>query len=148
MIKFRMWPGGIIVAMVLFCSFMIGFTIFSTQNRNELVDTDYYAKELRYQEVITQKENLHQLEEEVVLRQEKGELLFSLPAVLQRADSGSVDFYRPNDQKRDFEISWADFAEAGFRIGNERLGTGRWVVTLKAYQAGTGYFSEHRINVE
>ncbi len=143
-----MWPGGIIVAMILFCSFMIGFTIYSTQNKNELVDTDYYAKELRYQEVITQKENLHSLEEDVVLTQEKGELSFSLPELLQQADSGSVDFYRPNDQKRDFEISWAEFTEAGYRIGHEHLGTGRWVVTLKAYHKGTGYFSEHRINVE
>lgn len=145
---FKIWPGGIIVAMILFCSFMIGFTIYSTQNRNELVDTDYYAKELRYQEVITQKENLRALEEAVVLTQEAGALRFGLPELLQRADSGSVDFYRPNDQKRDFEVSWTDFAAAGYRIGNERLGTGRWVVTLKAYHNGLGYFSEHRINVE
>lgn len=145
---FRLWPGGIILAMILFCSFMIGFTIYSIQNQNELVDTDYYAKELRYQEVITQKENLHALSEEVLVTQEAGALSFSLPLLLQQADSGYVVFYRPNDQKRDFEINWAAFTSAGYRIGNERLGTGRWVVTLKAYHKGLGYFSEHRINIE
>lgn len=145
---FKLWPGGIIVAMILFCSFMIGFAIYSTQNKNELVDTDYYAKELKYQEVINQKENLLSLGEEVRIEQSGGVLTFILPETLQLADSGSVDFYRPNDQKRDFELSWQSFKDNNFTVDNERLGTGRWVITLKAYHEGLGYFSEHRMLVE
>lgn len=148
MIKFKVWPGGIIVAMVLFCSFMIGFTIFSTQNRNELVDVDYYAKELKYQEVIDQRQNMHDLGEELTLQQAEGSIYFSLPRLLLAADSGSVSFYRPNDQKRDFEVPWSDFAAADWMVPAELVGTGRWVITLHAYVAGEGYFSEHRITVE
>jgi nitrogen fixation protein FixH len=147
-IKMRIsWPTGIIIAFTLFCSFMIGFTVYSVRNQNELVDRDYYTQELKYQEVINHKNNLEALEEKVQLTQEPEGLWFELPELLQQADSGTVDFYRPNDQRRDFEISWDAFRAAGFRVSTDELGTGKWVITLKAYKGGTGYFSEHRVQL-
>jgi nitrogen fixation protein FixH len=141
------WPTGIVIAFVLFCSFMIGFTIYSTQNKNELVDKDYYSKELRYQEVINHKANLEALGEVISLEINEQYLVFRLPELLKTADSGSVDFYRPNDQRRDFEIDWKAFTAADFKVSADELGTGRWVITIKAYKKGIGYFSEHRVNL-
>lgn len=141
------WPNGIIIAFTLFCSFMVGFTIYSVRNQHELVDRDYYTQELQYQEVINQKSNLAALDQAVELQRGEERLRFVLPELLQQADSGTVDFYRPNDQRRDFEISWEQFRAANFQIPTDELGTGKWVITLKAYKSGKGYFSEHRVQL-
>lgn len=142
------WPVGIIISFALFCSFMVGFTIYSVQHKNELVDKDYYAKDLRYQEIINYKANLQALGQPVSIQQQAEALLLALPEVLQQADSGSVDFYRPNDQRRDFEIGWSELQTNNFSVPSSQLGTGRWVVTIMAYKDGKGYFSEHKLNME
>ena len=80
------WGTGIVIAIVLFMSFIMYFVIsMSTDKKfsHDLVTEKYYEKELAYQDQIDAEENTRQLKEGIrIVKSEKG-LLIYLPKELK-----------------------------------------------------------------
>lgn len=146
--KQSFWPYGIVIAFVIFCSFMIAFAIYSTSDKTELVASDYYQQEIAYQQVIDGKKRMASLASQPTLTQDTQGLQLSLPELLAEADSGQLRFYRPSDQTADIRFSLEELAENRWLIDRNLLIAGPYQWVFQAYIADELYFHEQRIHIE
>lgn len=133
--KIHPWPLGIIVAFIIFCSFMIAFAVYSKSQPVELVSKDYYQKELLYQEDI---DEINRTIEEGLLP--KLELLgdrmqVSIPEIGQ-IESGKIQLYRPDDPGADRHFQMKQ-AVTAIPVGE--LKAGRWEVRIRFQYQGKWY---------
>jgi nitrogen fixation protein FixH len=142
------WPYGIILSFLIFCSFMIGFAVYSTQSKTELVAADYYAQEIQYQQVIDGKNRMAALASTLVLSADAQTIQITLPEELLAADSGYVRFYRPSNEAFDYRVDWAAFEQGKLRIAANKFVTGPYQVVLQAYIGDALYFHEERMTIE
>jgi len=100
-IKFN-WGTGIFIFLIIFFISIFWFVIFSFTVRQDLVEDDYYPKELEYEQQIQKQENLNQLNEEIVVRKE-GEFMYLKFPTIQNEDEikGQILVYRPSDSRLD-----------------------------------------------
>ena len=56
------WGYKILVAYLLFFIMIISFLYIASKQTNELLETNYYEKEIQFQKILNGVENLNQLE--------------------------------------------------------------------------------------
>ncbi len=89
------WGHGIVVAFVLFCSFVVTIVVKAFQEDFDLVSETYYQDELNYQERIDSKANLKALGEELAFNQNDSQVVVVFPETLAEAN-GEIKFYYPS----------------------------------------------------
>ena len=100
-LKFN-WGTGIFIFLIIFFISIFWFVIFSFTVRQDLVEDDYYPKELEYEQQIQKQENLHNLGEEITLSKENEWLHLQFPqAQIEDEIKGQILIYRPSDSRLD-----------------------------------------------
>lgn len=126
------WGTGIVIAIVLFMSFIMYFVISMSTGKkfsHDLVTEKYYEKELAYQDQIDAEENAKQLKEGIrIVKSEKG-LLIYLPKELQNTMEGKLFLYRPSNKQLDFEIPISKDDDY-LLVPEKSLLDGRWNISL------------------
>lgn len=126
------WGTGIVIAIVLFMSFIMYFVISMSTGKkfsHDLVTEKYYEKELAYQDQIDAEENAKQLKEGIrIVKSEKG-LLIYLPKELQNTTEGKLFLYRPSNKQLDFEIPISKDDDY-LLVPEKSLLDGRWNISL------------------
>lgn len=130
MIKWN-WGTGIAVFLGLFITAIGTLLYFSLQQRTDLVTSDYYAKELVYQEMINRQVRARELGGRARLEIVDQELWLRFPQVLQgQVASAQIEMYCQNDQRLDFKLSYSDWAVSDLRLPGEKLARGKWIAKL------------------
>ncbi len=142
------WPYGIVAAFLIFCSFMIGFAVYSSQHKTELVADDYYDQEIQYQQVIDGKKRLSTLSRPVKVTASAEQILIEIPDELMQADSGHIRFYRPSNENWDFRAEWVVFQAGSYSLPASDFVSGPYQLVMQAYKDGDLYFHEQRITIE
>lgn len=136
------WGQSIVIAFVLFISFIMYFVItMITDDKydNDLVVESYYEKDLTLQNDIDQQKNALALKEPVTIKKTDLGLKVSFPDNFDyKKISGELFMYRPIDKKQDFTID-LELSSLEFTLPNELLGDGRWDATLKFKYEGEEY---------
>jgi len=145
---FNFWPYGIVLAFLIFCGFMIGFAVYSTNSKTELVAEDYYDQEIQYQQVIDGKNRMKSLANAPELTVDAQQVTVALPEALHTADSGHVRFYRPSNENFDYRVDLTDFEAGQLALTADKFVSGPYQVVLQFYIAGALYFHEERITIE
>ena len=90
---------------IFYSVFVVGilFMVFkSSTQKMDLVTTDYYAKELKYQDKIDEINRTNKLSEEVKYEIKADKILVTLPKdFLDKQVKGSLDLYCPSDARKD-----------------------------------------------
>ena len=97
------WGYKIMFVYVTFVAGM-GFLVFKASSQKfDLVTTDYYAQELKYQNIIDQSANTAKLSVPLIVEKSSSELSIIFPAEMKNKKK-LIDFYLyyPADAKRDF----------------------------------------------
>ncbi len=104
-IKFN-WGTGIFIFIVLFL-LVNAFVIYkSFQQRNDLVTEEYYPRGLEYQKQIDRFANTNALSGKIEIKEAGNELVIVYPTELKGKDvKGKVIFFRPSDERADFNDS-------------------------------------------
>ena len=97
--------------------FVIGimFLVYKANNEHfDLVTSDYYEKELKYQHVIDDKQNVAALSAPVIIEHSKENIAIHFPSDFQgKSISGEAYLYCPSDAKKDqrnkIEITGLDY---------------------------------------
>lgn len=101
MMKFN-WGYKIAVVYLLFVVGIIYLVVQATRQNIDLVTTDYYAEEIRYQERIDQTHNAQALSSPLEVSVHQGVLSLGFPAEFNGKDiKGEVYLYCPSDAKKD-----------------------------------------------
>lgn len=125
------WGTGIVIAMVLFMSFIAFFVIksFEGDNKHFLVDEEYYKSELKYQEEIDKLKNTKTLSGKVVISKTATGYIIEFPKEINESTTGTISFLRPSSKVLDFEIPIA-IMNNKMIVEHENLVSGNWNIRI------------------
>ena len=115
------WGIRIMIFFGAFVGLILYMVAVASQQNTDLVATDYYAREIAYQEKIDQQEKAGQLHADIQFRVKENGLEVILP---DGARKGTVLFQRPSDKTLDREFSI------------EPDSTGRQLLSLNEFRKG------------
>lgn len=142
------WGRSIVVAFVLFASFIF-YIVYSSMNTHfDLVAEDYYKQELEYQKIIDSKMNANELKERISLKVEGEIVRLVIPEELRDNETtGNIHFYSAQNAQRDQKIDLSigqngeqDFQKAKFTPGN-------YVAKISLSNSGKDYYAEIPVKI-
>ncbi len=143
------WGTGIVIAIVLFMSFILYFVIKVQTNSfydSELVEDDYYKQEQFIDANMQKAKNLNQLKNQVVIKRVEEGFLIEFPAELNpNKITGKVSLYRPSNQKLDSEIPISLSNDSHLLIPNRLLVDGLWDIILDFECEGIAYLKKETV---
>ena len=138
------WGVKIIIVYSVFVVFMLGMVYMCTRQHFDLVSSDYYAQELKYQQVIDGTKNTSELEDAIVIKQSPTSIDIVLPASQKSIENGKAFFYRPSDASKDFTEA---FTSNTFRVDRSRLIAGVYKVKITWTESGKNFFDEQSLYI-
>ncbi len=139
------WGHGIIIVYVIFVGGILLLSFKSAQQKFDLVQTDYYGAELKYQEVIEASKRAKAIGGELQVETKGNYLHVILPQQLQNSISkASIQMYCIADEKGDLKKEIV--AQNGI-FDIEVLSTmkGNYTLKLTIENSGTAYYFEKKI---
>ncbi len=97
------WGKGIAVVLVLFIGFIVTLVTIMISKDVDLVDEEYYQRDLAYNEEMIAIKNSNNLENKIQLIQDENIVSFSVPNNENIKDV-LIIFKKPNNNADDFEI--------------------------------------------
>ncbi|KXK54418.1 MAG: cbb3-type cytochrome c oxidase maturation protein CcoH [Chlorobi bacterium OLB5] len=142
------WGKGIILVFVIFI-LGIGIMVYKSMTKNiDLVTSNYYEKELKYQEQIDKINNSNRLEEKLKIEFDGNTVQIIYPDFPGKLITGEISFYKPSDAKSDFRLPVETGKDMKQVIETAKLSKGMWKVQVNWAMDGKGYFSEEKIMVQ
>jgi nitrogen fixation protein FixH len=145
------WPCAIIAWFALFISAMAAWMTVAMRQQMDLVRSDYYEEEVRFQRQLDRLNRTAPIRNEISIRHDRALSVVTLRlpnAHLSPQPSGRIHFYRPSDAALDFEIPLAVDAAGLQCIGTQALRGGLWKIRAQWNTAGHDYFFEEGIVVD
>ncbi|MCF6346932.1 MAG: FixH family protein [Flavobacteriaceae bacterium] len=127
------WGTGIVIAMVLFMTFILQFLYrsFDAKNSHDLVSEDYYKDELYYQQEIDKMNNASKLEQNLILKHVKEGFLITFPKDMDATKiTGTAYFQRPSSKSLDFQQEVVSLTNSKLLINHTNLVSGKWKVKI------------------
>ena len=142
------WGTGIVLAFVMFMSFIMYFVIKASNDKSlshDLVTEDYYKQELKVQDEIDKLNNSKTLSENISLMKTEDGLMILFPESLTTNNiSGKVFLYRPSNKHLDFETP-ISLSNHNLLIPKTRLLGGRWNIKVDWQYKGKSYLYKKEI---
>lgn len=134
------WPYGLAAFLGLFASAVVAFGIFAIRHPQDLVGTDYYEQEIRFQQRMDQVARAQALEHTVRadLAQDGKTLHLTLPS----QSTGKIQFYRPSNAGFDREEALGLDPAGKQSVDVSRLQSGPWRARVLWQSGGQDFFRE------
>lgn len=147
----NLWPLGIFIAFVIFISGTATLIVVACMHRTDLVSTNYYEEEIRYQGQMDRLERAKQLNEKVSVTYDAGRNLITVslpPEHARQAATGGIQLYRPSAAGLDQRLKLQLDANGLQTIDAARLRAGLWKVKVFWTVGGEEYFIDEKVNVK
>jgi len=149
--KKSLWGVGVFTLYGGFFLFMAILVFIAVLQNFDLVEKDYYAKELTYQEQIDRMVRTDALEEKpsIKLDSRAGQIILKFPESLPIDDvSGRITLFRPSNANYDriIKVNLDDTGEQ--LISTEKLIKGLWRAQVRFMMDGTDYYMEELLLID
>jgi hypothetical protein len=143
------WGHGIFTFIVIFL-LSTAFVVYKGfQEKNALVEEEYYPKGLEYQKQINRIANADSMVEKITLLQKDGNIVISYPVSFSgKKLEGTLFFYRPSDDAGDYKESMICDNTMQQRVTTARLLPGKYVVKLTWKVDGKEFYQEESVNID
>jgi nitrogen fixation protein FixH len=129
------WGFGVVLAFIGFISFIMYFVISMSSNSkygHDLVASDYYKQELKFQDKIEATKNAKNLKENIKIERVKEGMKIIFPKEFNtKLIKGKVFLYRPSNKQLDFEMLIALSDSSYLLMPDKRLLDGRWNIIVE-----------------
>jgi hypothetical protein len=143
------WGTGIFIVIVLFLLAVIAFFIYIKTLDINLVEENYYEKELVYQQRIDKISNTAQLPGKISILQAPGLLIIQFPEIdSSLVASGSILLYRPSDLRKDVSLPLQLDNSRRQAIDISGIDKGKWTVKMEWNMGGKDYYFEEGLIIE
>jgi nitrogen fixation protein FixH len=140
------WGWGIAIAYITFAGCMILFAIKASNQKNDLVATNYYDQAVDYQKKIDAGNNAVNADSKLCFEysKEKSALEINTSGEI-KSTSGSLAFYKPDKASRDFNLSFSTDVNGQQLIPLKNLAHGYWNVSATWTANNKPCFSKTKI---
>jgi nitrogen fixation protein FixH len=145
------WPIAIIAFFVVFITFILSFIAFAARQKVELVRSDYYDEEMRFQQQLDRLNRTHPINAQIAVTYDASQqrLTVTLPAAHARHTvTGRIQFYRPSDASLDQDIPLAVNADGVQQVDTKTLRAGLWKVRVSWKADDQEYFFGQSIVID
>lgn len=140
------WGWGILIVCVAFVGFISTLVYRAMQEKVDFVTTNYYEKELQFQQQINRMENAAALPENIKLVSNENKLTILYPkAVSCNEISGNVTFFKPDNAGLDFEVKAGCDENHEQLINTSKMQKGFWNVKITWSASDIPYYFEEKI---
>ena len=128
----------------MFTSYIVGFVIFASRQKNGPMREDYYDQEIRFQKQIERvQRSAPVLADADINYNRAGELVtVRLPSVKQSNVDGTVSFYRPSDASLDTSVTLGLDVAGEQTVSVRSLSAGLWKVRVQWKMLGRSFFEK------
>ncbi|MDF1677056.1 MAG: FixH family protein [Vicingaceae bacterium] len=95
------WGYRIVLAFVLFMTFIISMVVYVSSKGADLVAEDYYMQEVNYQDIIDAKSNSVGLKDQLKITQDAQKVVVFFPKEVAQNIEGTIHFYHPQHTDKD-----------------------------------------------
>lgn len=134
------WGTKLLIAIIIFMSFIFVLVYLSAQNQIDLVEKDYYPKGLKYQDRIDEIQNAAPYKDSFLIEKINNQVVVSY-TVLQ-ADTGSIYFFRPSDNSLDLTYKFQPGTTGKMYFEADQFKKGKYLVKVFWKEAGKGFYIE------
>jgi hypothetical protein len=143
------WGHKLTIVIILFLITIISMVIFASQQTNEMVDANYYQKELKYQDVINAKKNLLAVSEANLVTQDATSVLVHFPeGTYTDLTEGSIEMLRPDSKAKDITLLVEPKDYGRKSISKSNMSKGMYRARLSWKAGGKEYYKEEMVFVE
>jgi hypothetical protein len=143
------WGHKITIVIIAFLLIMLGMVFFAMRQTNEMIDKDYYKKEIAYQEVIDAKQNLLKISENNLVSQNMNEVEVTLPnGTFEKFQSGRIEFLRIDAADRDIVSEMKVTGYNRFSFPKDQFIKGAYNARISWTSGGTPFYKEESLFVE
>ena len=143
------WGYGILFFFILFFIGMGAMYYLAARESNEMIDANYYEKELKYQEVIDASKNLLAITKSSLFSQNDTAILFSLPkAAFENFVQGNLELLRNENETLDYHTSIKPDTAGVFFISKKLLTSGLYKARLSWVAHATPFYKEESVWVK
>jgi len=145
------WGVGIFVFYGLFMVFILALVLFVSIQDIQLVEDDYYAKDLKYQEHIDKLNATSSLTEQIQMKvkSDTRHIIFDFPSEIKpESISGTIFLVRPSNARLDTSFT-IELDDSGIQtISTERMARGNWRVRIDWQSDTLHFFNENVIFIQ
>lgn len=139
------WGYKILVVYIVFISGIVFMVIKSSSQKADLVTTDYYEKELKYQDKIDDMNRVQALSDSVQFSVKDNELIIAFPKDFAgKLVTGEAFLYCPSDEDKDFKKNFSVQDEV-LKIALPAATKGLHELHLSWKQGNLSYYFEKKI---
>lgn len=137
------WGKSIVLVYILFVAGILFLVYKSSQTKLNLVSTDYYQKEIKYQDEIDAKDRAAKSNLLLVVSVMNDSLCLKIPTDKGGVASGIVEFYCPQFPENDCNFTLTSNETGEWKFPKKKLANGRYEVTAKwENKSGEAFQSE------
>lgn len=137
------WGSGIFIFLVIFFISIFTFLYIAFNNDIELVEEDYYPKELNYQQQIDKQDNLKQLGDQINIIKSTDYISLQFPkSQIQDSIFGQIILYRPSNSKLDKAIRIKTDSNNVHLISTKEFIAGKYVLKVAWSYKQKAYYQE------
>lgn len=145
------WGTSIVIAFVLFASFIFFFIIkVQTQSQydNDLVVEEYYKHDAKFGDEMIRIQNAENLENKPKINNTNAGITIIFPdEFIPNKIKGKVSLYRPSNKKLDFEIP-ISLSNPSLLIPKSNWVGGRWDISMEWQYEGELYLTKETIYID
>ncbi|QOJ28978.1 MAG: FixH family protein [Ignavibacteriales bacterium] len=135
------WGTGIFIFIVFFVLMNVVFGIIAVNTKVDLVRTDYYESELKYQQVIDKKNNYTSLEIKPVFNVSGNTVALIFPGNAKKI-TGSLMLYRPSNAGLDVNYTFTLDQKDAVSYTYKGLVKGFWKAKIEFSDGVKEYYTE------
>jgi len=142
------WGNKLLLAFVVFACGIFYLVYRAMHVETELVSTEYYKDELKYQQVIDGTKTANGLSERVQITQQDESILVKMPPEMKNEKvSGNIWFYCASDEKKDKHVVIELNSEAVQQIDKKNFQPGNYTVKFDWENNNKHYYSEEPLTI-
>ncbi|MGK7389973.1 MAG: FixH family protein [Candidatus Cyclobacteriaceae bacterium M2_1C_046] len=139
------WGTKIILSFVGFAIFIIYLVVMSFRENIDLVTEDYYGEELKYEQRLSQMDNVNGLDNKVIIIASSDSYTLTFPH--KEIKTGDLHFYRPDNKAfdRNYDLKGS---KGTYTVSKADLIPGRYRVKISWGASGKKFYQEELIFVK
>lgn len=143
------WGYKILVVLILFLVGMGAMLTIAMQQKNEMMDSDYYVKELKHQELIDAANNLNALDEAMRIADTLDQIMIKIPDLAAHSiENGFIEFIRPSDQTKDLKLALRPNQFGQQFVSKQTLSRGQYLIRVSWRVGDKPYYNEQSYFVQ
>lgn len=143
------WGHKLAFVIMLFLVALGTMVWYASRQTNEMVDEQYYHKELAYQQVIDAQHNLNAMSTDPIITQTTDGLVVQLPAgTFETLDDGTIELMRPDDSTKDIHLDMRKDDHGSTVIAAAEMTKGVYKARLRWKNGGIPFYKEESVFVQ